>query len=181
MIPVYLDPNEQIWALDIAHQRFKAVDGKGKPAFPGATEKHHQIGAGAELAFAKLVEVEWPASVNTFTSEPDVPPRWEVRWTKLRGVKVRAKDAEDALCVWISGKFPRFEVMGYIRAGGAKRHPEWYDDPGKRGQSIWLVPPSRMIPIEPGFHRMCLVEQDDWGLWRCAFCGRRGDAAYQRA
>lgn len=172
MIPIYLDPSDQGWALDIAHQRWRK--GEGRPRYPGATEAHHQVGAMAELAFCRALKVEWPHTVDGFKEIPDVNPNWEVRYLKdqpgWRGVKVLENDDDDRLVAWVTGKLPRFEVMGYIRAGGVKQHPEWWRP--KKVAPLWLVPESRMIPINADFHALCAWARDDWGMWSCAYCGK---------
>lgn len=179
MIPVYLDPSDQGFALRVAHERWRYVEEHNLHAkFGGATEKDHQDGAGGELAFCRALKIPWQATINTFTEVPDVLPNWEIRTLRtMPGVKVVDTDPDDRLVTWVKGQLPRYEVMGYIRAGGAKAHPEWHKDPGKRKRPIWLVPPSRMIPINPDFHRLCAWAQDDWGLWSCAFCGKESTYA----
>lgn len=178
MIPVYLQPNDQGWVLRVAHERWKyVVEHNLQAQFPGATERDHQDGAGGELAFCRALGLKWPATVNTFTAVPDVSPNWEVRTLrKLPGVKVVDTDPDDRLVAWVRGKLPRYEIMGYIIAGGAKQHGEWRKDPGKRKRPIWLVPENRMVPIDPGFHALCGYAVDDWGLFSCAFCGRPSHA-----
>lgn len=180
MIPVYLNPSDQGWALDIAHQRWKYVEEHHLQArFGDADEEKHQQGAMAELAFCRALGLEWPHTVNTFTEVPDVNPNWEVRFLsagpKWRGVKVLEKDDDDRLVAWVTGKIPRFEVMGYFRAGGAKGHPEWWLP--KKVAPLWLVPESRMIPINPGFHDICPMGKDDWDMFFCVVCGRRSTYA----
>lgn len=173
MIRISLHSDDRRWATEIGKARWtysKKI--KSKPRFADAKEEHHIIGAGGELAFCRALRLPWPASNRTYKSEPDVPPRWEVRTSPgMRGVKVTPEDDDDALVVWVAGKMPVFEIMGYIRAGGAKRHPEWFVDPGSRKRSIYLVPPNRMIEIEPGFHSAHAFMQDLWGDWFCALCG----------
>ncbi len=65
---------------------------------------YNVIGARGEIAFAKLVGVKAPLSVNTFRSQPDVPPNWDVKtqlsFSKdtLRGeMRLRPRD-------WHSGR-----------------------------------------------------------------------------
>lgn len=169
MIKHYLQPNDQAWALDVAHRRWRG--GKGVARYGGAKEAHHQVGAMAELAFCRALDLEWPHFVDTFTTFPDVFPNWEVRYlSHWQGVKVLKKDDDDRLCVWVAGKVPNFQIMGYLRAGGVKHHPEWWQR--KKEGSLWLAPPSRMVEINPDFHDYCGYARDDYDMFRCAFCGK---------
>ena len=175
MIAVRLNTVDMAWANDVGAARWRRVKREHRKAkFAGADEKKHLQGARGELAFCRAMGLIWPASDGTFQSEPDVWPNWEIRTSpSMQGVKVVDTDPDHRLVVWVAGgDAPYFEVKGYIRAGGAKRHRDWYDDPGKRNRPIWLVPPSRMIPIEPGFHRdgHAYAINEETGLWGCAFC-----------
>lgn len=171
MIPIVLNNADGIWATKVGKQRWADSAGR-KAKFKGATEDHHIRGAYAELAFCRALGLPWPASNLTFTSEPDVWPNWEIRYLSpgLRGVKVVESDPDERLVVWVGGTPPRWEIMGYVVAGGAKQRKDWYQDPGSKGRSIWLVPERNMIPIEPGFHEHHAYVQSPTGGWSCAYC-----------
>lgn len=175
MIRVKLGEDDQKWATEVGRRRWKSSSERGsRPNFPDAKEIDHIDGAGAELAFCRALKLTWPASVDTFTSQPDVYPNWEIRSLRnMSGVKVRPadKDPDDRLVVWVRGSLPTYEVMGYIRAGGARRHPEWKKDPGKRGSPIWLVPEGKMVPIDSSFHTHHGFAVNSAGVWACAYCG----------
>lgn len=173
MIQIHLRPPDQQWATEIGQRRWASSQRrKSKARFAGAKEQDHIDGAGGELAFARALGLPWPATVDVYKAVPDVFPNWEVRtFRRMRGIKVAPEDPDDALVVWVAGKLPDYQIMGYIRAGGAKTHPEWYQDPGGRGRAIFLVPPHRIIEINPGFHSLCAYLLDEWGQWSCAHCG----------
>ncbi len=173
MITVYLNDSELRRARDVGERRFRTVDRKSlRPAFPGATVEDQIVGAEGELAFCKAVHLPWPASVDTFTKEPDVWPNWEVRTSRrLRQCKVARKDPPDRLVVAVLKVIDRFEIHGYIRAGGAQKHYPAHDK-GGRGKAAHFVPLDRLVPINDDFHSACGYAPDDWGLWACAYCAK---------
>lgn len=174
MIPIRLTSNDIAWATKVGKVRWRRAQQKrSKARFKGAKEIDHIDGAGGELAFCRALGLAWPASIDSYTTEgkPDVYPNWEVRaLRRMRGVKVTDEDHDDRLVVWVRGAMPSFEIMGYMRAGGAKKHDEWKRDPGGRGRPIWLVPENKMVPIDSGFHATCSYAGDELG-WACVYCG----------
>lgn len=174
MIAVRLNAADMAWANKVGEARWARVKRNGSKAkFAGATMERHLEGARGELAFCRALGLVWPASDGTYLTAPDVWPNWEIRTSpSMQGVKVVDTDPEHRLVAWVAGgRVPYFEVKGYIRAGGAKRHRDWYDDPGNRGRPIWLVPPARMIPIDPDFHSVHAYTRSEIdGRWECAFC-----------
>lgn len=172
MIPVHLTQADVAWATKVGRARWDMVQRQGRKAkFAGAKLEDHVDGAAGELAFCRAVGLVWPASNGWFTSAPDVWPDWEVRTLRrMRGVKVVDSDPDHRLVVWVRGQVPKFEVMGFIRAGGAKQHADWRTDPGKRGRAIWLVPPDKMIPIDAKFHSGHAFHRVD-DRWECVHCG----------
>lgn len=179
MIQIRLTSNDIRWATQVGQVRWRRAVNKGSKArFAGAKEAHHLMGAAGELAFCRALSLPWPASIDSYSDEgkPDVYPNWEVRTApRMRGVKVVPTDPDSRLVVWVVGdvpaKDPVYTVMGYIRAGGAKRHAEWFEDPGGRDRAFWKVPEARMIPINPGFHSSCGYAPDERGIWGCIHCG----------
>lgn len=175
MIRVKLGEGDQKWATQVGRGRWKSSKEKGsKSRFPDAKEIDHIDGCGGELAFCRALGLTWPASIDTYHSQPDVYPNWEVRTLRrMAGVKVltEKEDPDSRLVVWVRGQMPTFEIMGYIVAGGARRHPEWKSDPGNRGRPIWLVPEGRMVPIDSSFHTHHGFAINSAGVWGCSFCG----------
>lgn len=171
MIPIHLSQADAAWAIAVGKARWAMVQRQGRKAkFAGAKLEDHIDGAGGELAFCRALGLIWPASNGWFTSAPDVWPNWEVRTLRrMPGVKVTDTDPDDRLVAWVKGVMPSFEIMGYIRAGGAKKRAAWRKDPGKRGRAIWLVPPDQMISLDRGFHAVhAYVRVEDH--WECAHC-----------
>jgi hypothetical protein len=183
MITVYLSPSEEAWAHRIGQQRFATVERQKLHARWGnATAEQQIIGAKGELAFCKALGLIWPAYVDTFDAVADVPPNWEVRaQTKSRMLPVKADtkkkagDPDDRLVAAVFVAPPKYEVIGYIRAGGAKKKVPM-TDPGKRKSWAHMIPYDRLVPIDPDFHSFCGYALDDWGLFSCAFCGRPSDS-----
>lgn len=173
MIQIRLHSDDIRWATQVGHERWQRAQRKrSKARFAGAKEADHIDGAGAELAFCRALKLVWPATLDSYHSHPDVYPNWEVRGLRrMRGVKVVPEDDDSRLVVWVAGQMPSFDIMGYIRAGGAKRRDEWKRDPGNKNRMIWLVPERHMIPINPDFHDACQYTQNEPGVWECAICG----------
>lgn len=82
--------------------------------------RQHLIGVLGEVAFCQIVGRPWPASVNTYTGDPDVPPRTEVRTSRPPRLKVRPSgsgrgaDEPDRLVVAMSSR-ELFEALDGIR------------------------------------------------------------------
>ncbi len=195
MIPIRLNSEDLRWATKVAEIRWKYTqEHNSKARFEGARKEQHVLGTGAELAFCRALGLTWPATTHSFHDIPDVPPFWEVRGLRpnrqLNGVKVIKDDADYSLNVWVRCEPGLFTIMGYIRAGGAKQHPEWYGDPYGKKAPLWLVPESRMAPINHGFHdahqylrarsETVLLRNKTFGTrwvpdenagWICAICG----------
>jgi hypothetical protein len=96
------------------------------------------MGAMAEMAFCRLIGVEFPKSVGTFKREPDVPPDWEVRWAKRRQASgyqlvVRPGDNPDRKYVLITGSGGVYRCRGWISKRDAKRVGKWLNPP------MWTV------------------------------------------
>jgi hypothetical protein len=124
------------------------VDGK-KPRFPykypGEGFARHCEAACSEQAVAKAFGLYWPPSVNTYTSEPDIPPDIEVRQTHTDRMKVRPQDTGRVVCV--TGAAPTFTLCGWLYAKEAQeRYP--VEDPGNWGAPAHFVPIADLKPIE---------------------------------
>jgi hypothetical protein len=173
VIQIHLNWEDRRWATEIGKARWNS------PRRIGVKEEDRVDEAGAELALARVVGVEWPALIN----DPGlVFPDWRVRLLRQTkgfhaGVRVSSDDDDDAQVVWIAGGMPTFQLMGYIRAGGAKRHTEWIITPKTKRDPYIRVPTNRMIEINPGFHSLCAYKVDSWGEWSCAHCGAISGAA----
>lgn len=180
MIQIRLTSNDVKWAMQVGNERWnRAKRRRSKARFKNARVEHHLIGAAGELAFSRMLGLPWPASLDSYheDNKPDVYPNWEIRTApRMRGIKVVDTDPDDRLVVWVVGDVPTkdsvYTAMGYIRAGGAKQHMEWFDDRYGNDRAFWKVPEARMVPINPGFHSSCGYARDHTGLnWACVYCG----------
>ena len=103
-------------------------------------------GACAELAVAKALGVEWPASVDQ-GSDPDIWSDIEVRRTNPSLI-LRPNDHKDRRYVWVKGWAPAYEIGGWIKAGDGMRD-EWLTDFGKSNRpKCFCVPRERLCKIE---------------------------------
>jgi len=107
---------------------------------PAGLWMDHINGALGEMAVAKYLGVYWPASVNTFRHEPDIPPNIEVRTRSKPNyqIVVRPNDDDTAIFVLARGQNQFFDIVGWITGRDAKRS-EWLHDYGGR-------PPAYFVP-----------------------------------
>lgn len=106
----------------------------------------HIEGAAGELALAKLLNVYWNGSVNTFSSGGDVG-QLQVRTRSKHDYEllIRAKDRDDDAFILVTGASPDFVVRGWLFGKEAKRD-EWRQTHGGRDPA-WFVPHSGLRPI----------------------------------
>jgi hypothetical protein len=171
MIPSMLTEKEMDVARRVGLRRLR--DAKGQPhwAYDGRSGTDtHIVGAQAELAFCRALNLTWSASVNTY-NVADVAPFWQVRHSNRLDVKVAVRDNPEWGVVAVRGRPPRFEIVGYVLAGGVQaRYP--LQDPGQRHAPAHFVPYSRLTPINPGFHAVHQWMQYR-GRWICFVCEQK--------
>ena len=108
------------------------------------------IGRCGEIAVGKLLGIAPRDDLNNFTTTGDVGP-YEVRTTKyppgIAKLKIHPKDAHDRIFIGVA-KCSRLEyaIIGWIRAGEAMVHSEWWADPGNIG-GCWWVPQEHLHPM----------------------------------
>lgn len=116
-----------------------------------------ELGAGSELAVAKLMNMYWDAGLDT-RHVPDVGHLF-VRHTKNHRNRliIRPEDS-DGVYVLVTGIFPTFHVHGWMHSDEARANPFYEDDFGKTGK-----PPAQAVPSSD-LHNMaqqgkvCLVD-----------------------
>ena len=99
----------------------------------------HVEGACGEMAVAKLLNLYWNGSVDTFKDFGDVGAL-QVR-TRSRhhyDLIVRRNDRGSDRFVLVTGTCPNFVVRGYIAAGEAQSHPEWLQKYGDREPAFFV-------------------------------------------
>jgi len=103
-------------------------------------------GACGELAVAKLLNIYWDGSVNTFKA-PDVGTL-QVR-TRSRhdyDLIVRPEDSGDEKFVLVTGVAPEYVVRGWMLGKDAKR-PEFLKTYGNR-HPAYFVPQDKLLSID---------------------------------
>lgn len=176
MIKITLRSSDLDWAKREGARRLRDAEALGlKTSWPYGERSGldtHTLGCMGELAFCRVMGLEWPARNLNFKG-PDIDPYWEIRWASWPYLKVRPDDKDHHLCVLVMGQPPTFSVIGYMKAQGAKREP--LRDPKDRGKPAHFIPANRLAPIEPGFHSTCGYVKRVDGVWICVFCGTRSD------
>jgi len=124
-----------------------------KTRFPRAYEDqgllHHQQGAIAELAFAKMVDRYWAQHVNRFHEED--MRGVEIRFSNRNDTKVRPTDKN----IWIvsmGGELPKYVYKGCIFSEKAKKE-EWLKDFGGFGKPAYFVPNDCLSTSMPPTYR----------------------------
>jgi len=135
----------QIGTLRYLESLFKGRTTRFPRSYPEQGLLHHQQGAIAELAFAKLSDRYWSQHVNRF-HEDDLRGI-EVRYSNRNDTKVRPDD-NNIWIVSLGGELPTYEYKGCIYSEDAKR-PEWEKDFGGHGKPAYFVPNDRLIKKLP--------------------------------
>ncbi len=142
-IAVSLEWHEVMLAAGVGMRRHASALREGRPdrhGFDGDGWGSHVEGACGELAVAKLLNLYWNGSVDTFKDVGDVGTL-QVRTRSRHDYEliVRRDDRGSDRFVLVTGKAPRFIVHGYMTAGEAQAHPEWLQTYGAR-------PPAFFVP-----------------------------------
>lgn len=106
---------------------------------------NHIESAGAEKAVAKLLNIDWPASINCFNQGvADVGRNTEVRYrTKDEyDLLVRPRDPDERIYVLVRGALPDYEIIGWMRGQEAKQD-RFLSNPGGNGE-CFLIPETEL-------------------------------------
>jgi hypothetical protein len=108
----------------------------------------HIEGAAGELAVAKVLNMYWGGTVNTFKTEADVGSKIEVRTRSKDNydLLVRNNDPDDSIFILVTGKAPKYNVIGWITGKDAKKE-EWKQDYGGR-PTAYFVPQNALNSLE---------------------------------
>lgn len=154
MKTIVLSREDMLWGKRVGIDRSHKSKNR-KPSFayePGfGPNTQHILGARGELAFCRLMGLEWPARVNTFRDKPDVDPDWEVRTSPIASVvKVDVRDPEGYRVVQVVSDHgsDAFTITGFILVRTALQMDRFLDDPGNRGKAAYFIPRNLLVPIE---------------------------------
>ena len=110
--------------------------------FEGAPWEIHIQGAAGEMAYAKFQDRYWSGSVNTFKQGGDVGDvQIRTRSKSDYDLLIRDGDRDDDYFVLVLGIAPKFEIVGWIRAGDAKQ-PEYLKEHGGRPAAYFVPQPA---------------------------------------
>lgn len=140
---VWLDGLEKRWADEVGVERYRrATARRSKDRGGKSEEESHRFGARAELAFARLQRVEWPARVDTFEALPDIDPDIEVRGSHGGlDLKLRESDMQG-----VKGE-RRFVVVIHLSILDTWRWVGWLR--GREALSLGLTPEKRRRDLAP--------------------------------
>lgn len=126
------------------HAEALRLDRQDAHDFVGDPEEIHIAGALGELACAKALNLYYVPTVNTFQRGGDVGP-YQVRTrSELRfQLMVRTNAVDDDIYVLVRGDSACHLVVGWIRAGDAKR-PEWLHPHAGR-EPAYFVPDTHLL------------------------------------
>lgn len=159
---------EEARALDVAERRLAQSKREKLKDYLGLDSlESNVLGARGELALSIALGIEWPASVGTFTREPDLPPDIEVRTARRTFLKIRPKEVESPTLrnrryVLLTPGRPdyvsdyqvgeSFTIWGFLRAREA--FGELLEDPGDRGRPAYFIRADKLhrMPLD-GAHR----------------------------
>jgi hypothetical protein len=103
----------------------------------------------AELAVARALDRFWGGAGNGKLTGPKAAGgdvgRLQVRCRlgspldQTKRLIIQERDQDGETFVLAVGRAPSYRIVGFIDAGEAKRHAEWIQNPGGRGEA-WFVP-----------------------------------------
>lgn len=147
---VTLTGYEMAMASDAGRLRNIAAIKEGrKPQIDGGEWQAHIEGAAGEVAAAKLLNVFWGGSINTFKAGGDIDGTgWEVRTRSkhFNDLIVKESDPDGRVMILVTGKSPHFMVRGWIRSEEAKK-AEFKQNYGGHGNA-YFVPQSKLHLME---------------------------------
>jgi hypothetical protein len=157
-----LTEQEMRLAIQVGTERCISSWGKGSKHAAGYRPKDlfdtNIKGAAAEIAVAKMLDVYYVPSVNTYKSEPDISPNIEVRMTQTVPpcLIIRPNDVRDRKYVavqnkWVHGQLPKFKVLGWevFTNGVDKMWEKYLTNFGLQNRPhCWAIPAAALHKME---------------------------------
>jgi hypothetical protein len=149
MIHIRLTPSQlMVGALVGSMRQLKAID---RPNAHGLSDDDdgwgkHIEGACGEIAAAQATHRYWPASVNTFKTEPDVEG-FDVRTRSKHTWDLLLREVDDISRVYVlvTGRAPEFIVRGWAHGVEAKS-PQYIQTYGNRPPA-YFYPQQKLHPL----------------------------------
>lgn|SRR5258708_9915669 len=151
-----LSPEQLAWANHVGDMRQRDNEQRHRPDAYGARAGAglHRQGAQAELSLTIMGGFPlsaWASYVETddLKSIPADVGGFQVRSTTYRSgcLLLHPADRDEALFAFIINHCPVFTAAGWIRAGEAKAHREWWQQRNPRQAWAWFVPQSALKPF----------------------------------
>lgn len=124
-VKIWLDDKEMDYAFVCATARMENTKGYNYDNGHIAAEELLRLcalGAAAELAAAKWLNVpEFTLTVDTYKTEPDIWPNWEVKHTEYAGghLIIKDNDRDTDRAILVTGYNP-FTIVGWLPVGYCK-------------------------------------------------------------
>ncbi len=149
---VTLDPPEALMASYVGCRRRVASLARGcqdRHGYDGRNAWEQDIlGALAELAVAKALDLHWSGSVNAW-KRPDVGRSYQIRTTGYAAGRllIRSEDPEvDTYILVVQVNPLQFKIAGQID-GRLARQPRWWTKPDPARPGCWAVPQSALHEV----------------------------------
>ena len=156
-----LNQQEMRLAIQVGTERCISSWSKGSKHAAGYKPKDlfdtNIKGAAAEIAVAKMLDVYYVPSVDTYKDEPDIYPNIEVRMTEMKrpSLIIRPNDVRDRRYVlvqnlWEHGQLPKFAVLGWevFTNGVDKMWEDYWTDFGQNRPHCWAIPANELHKME---------------------------------
>lgn len=112
--------------------------------------------AGAEIAVAKMLDVYYEPTVDTYKDQPDIQPNIEVRMTEMKNPSliIRPNDVRGRRYIlvknmWQHGILPKYDVLGweFFNNGVDKMWTDYWTDFGMNRPHCWAIPADKLNNI----------------------------------
>jgi hypothetical protein len=133
-------------------RRVRAMQDKRRPGYGLSLEADSWgidiEGCCTELAAALALNLSWSATVGLLRL-PDIGRAYQVRSASKPSHRLilRPDDPDDAVFIFVVGRVPTYELVGWIRAADGKLKQYWVD-PGNGRPAAYFVPTTALQSLD---------------------------------
>lgn len=146
---ITLAPHEMAIAAWVGVRRNIESRRRGLPdkhGLSGEGWNEHIEGAGGELAVAKMLNLYWDGSINTFKRADLAGVQVRTRSHHGYDLLVRPDDSPEDAFVHVTGRMPHYRIHGWM-TGAEAMQDRWMAHHGDR-PAAYFVPRSELRPIQ---------------------------------